>query len=316
MLRLQPVLIGLASVSGLIGLLQIVGDPNGPLYFYRTTNNGSAVRLFANRNHAATLLGCLFPMLAVYASTAGGSADGQRSRQLWCIAIATVAVPLILITGSRSGLLSGIIGLAGAALLYSSPEHKHDNKAQITKKRFASIPVIGGIVVFALGLLTYLFARAEAVERLFFAVSDQNRRADFIVVSTDLFWKYYPLGTGSGSFAEMYQLVEPLDLLNPKRLNRAHNDWIEIAVTYGIPGLILLALFVGWYARQVYRLWRYGDSSRQSVKVARMAALAIAMIALASLSDYPLRTPIMMSFSAVLVLWFTNGSSKPKQMPN
>lgn len=304
MFRLLLVLIVLISLSGFVGLLQAIGNPNGSLYFYRITNNGSAVGLFANRNHAATMLACLFPMLAVYALTANGSSGVKRGRQLSCGLIAIVTIPLILITGSRSGLIAAVLGLAGGAVLYRMSAHKNVNKSQSTKKITTIAQVAGALAVAALVFLTYWSSRAEAIERLFLFASDQNVRAEFISVSLGLFWKYFPLGIGSGSFAEIYQIVEPLQLLNPTRLNRVHNDWVELAVTFGLPGLVLVGLFTIFYLKHSYRLWRFSDGSRRSIMVARMGGLGIAILALASFADYPLRTPTTMSVFALFILWF------------
>ena len=115
--RLLGVIGGLGLLSALVGLLQTLGPANGPLYFYQITNNGFAVGLFANRNHAATLLACIFPMLAVYASIER-SAEVARFRSWAALMLAAALLPLILVTGSRAGLLLSVIGLGLAALLH------------------------------------------------------------------------------------------------------------------------------------------------------------------------------------------------------
>lgn len=302
--RLLPLLIALAGLSGLIGLLQAIGDPQGALYFYRTTNNGSAVGLFANRNHAATLLACLFPMLAVFASTAKGASDEVRLRQLVSVAISIVLVPLILVTGSRSGLVSAGIGIAAAGLLYRRPTDIRTVRKG-APSRFKPVPILGGLGVVSLGFLTYYFSRAQAIERLFAETNGADSRSDFWIVSADLFWKYFPLGSGSGSFVEAFQIIEPSYLLDATYLNRAHNDWVETAVTFGLPGVIALALAIFAFVRRSYMLWRHADVGRRYVAFGRLASVAMAMIAIASLSDYPLRTPIMMGVFAIFALWFT-----------
>ena len=116
-----PLIIILGGISGIVGVLQLAGGASGPLYLYDTTNNGSAVGLFANRNHAAVFLACLFPMLAIFAAGSHGTPrEGRNTRQLAATAIVIVLVPLILVTGSRSGMLAAIIGLMGGVLLYIS----------------------------------------------------------------------------------------------------------------------------------------------------------------------------------------------------
>lgn len=302
--RLLPLLIALAGISGLLGLLQPIGDPQGALYFYRITNNGAAVGLFANRNHAATLLSCLFPMLAVYVSMVRGEADSVRIRQLIAAAIAIVLVPLILVTGSRSGLLNAVIGLAAASFFY-----RQTTSAQTVRrgksKRVTALPVLGGLTVIALAFITFFVSRAEALERMFAETLDGESRTEFWKVSIELFWKYFPVGSGSGSFVEAYQIAEPSRLLDETYLNRAHNDWVEIAVTFGLAGVIGLTLASAAFFRRSYTLWRNVDKQRRYVAFGRLASVCIAMIAIASVFDYPLRTPIMMGVFAIFALWFT-----------
>jgi putative Ca2+/H+ antiporter (TMEM165/GDT1 family) len=60
------------------------------------------------------------------------------------------------------------------------------------------------------------------------------------------------------------------------------------------------ALFL---AVRTYALWRQMDGSRRSVLIARAASVMIGIMAIASLSDYPLRTPTMMAVLALCVLW-------------
>lgn len=304
--RLLPLLIALAGVSGLLGLLQAIGDPQSWLYFYRITNNGSAVGLFANRNHAAMLLACLFPMLAVFASTAKGIADEVRLRQLVAATIAIVLVPLILVTGSRLGLVSAAIGMIAAGFLYRRPTDVRTVRKG-SPSQLKVTPILGGLTVISLGFLTFFFSRAEAIERLFAEASGEDSRTNFWIVSADLFWKYFPWGSGSGSFVEAFQIIEPNYLLDATYLNRAHNDWIEIAVIFGLPGLIGLVLASTAFFWRSYKLWRNADASRRHVVFGRLASVCIAIIAVASVGDYPLRTPTMMGVFAILALWFAEG---------
>ena len=112
---LLPFCIALGMVSALLGLLQSIGGPNGSLYFYRVTNNGSAVGIFANRNHQAVYLATLFPMLAVYYVTADRKNPKIRKFRLWLATTGSIVlIPLILITGSRGGLLAALLGMLAA----------------------------------------------------------------------------------------------------------------------------------------------------------------------------------------------------------
>lgn len=301
---LLPVVMCLATLSGLLGLLQVIGDPKGSLYFYALTNNGSAVGLFANRNHAATLLALLFPLLAIFASSGSDQADSMRMRRMIAPAIAIVLVPLILVTGSRSGLVSAVIGLVAAAVLYRQPSNACNSRPE-KLGRFKAFAILAGVGVTSIAFLTYFFARAEAIERLLIKSSGVDDRTDFWTVSIDLLVKHLSWGSGSGSFVYAYRVAEPTRLLDTTYLNHAHNDWVETAVTFGLPGVIgVLVVFITYGIRS-YRLWRNTDGSKRAIAFGRLASVMIAIIAIASFSDYPLRAPTMMGLFAICALWLT-----------
>lgn len=308
--KLLPLILILCASSGLLGVLQIVGDPNGPFYLYRITNNGSAVGLFANRNHSALLLVIMIPMLALYASLQAPKKTTAKTRTLLAVAAALVAIPLILVTGSRSGLLLLVIAFLGSALLYR-PEaelRKGNNHSQNRRRRFVAVAVSATTIVM-LGFVTYMLSRAEAVERLFSGVSGVDSRGGFWLVIVDLAWKYFPFGSGAGSFVEAYLIAEPNELLDPTYLNHAHNDWIELVMTMGLPGVGLLIYWIVAYIRNGYIVWRGLDTRMSAVLFGRMATIAMALIALASFSDYPLRTPIFMAVATLLAMWIESAAS-------
>jgi O-antigen ligase len=304
--RLLPLLLGLGGISGFWGVLQIMGDPQGALYLYKPTNNGAAVGLFSNRNHAALLLACLFPMLAVYASTSSGTVDQQRIRQLTAIAAGFVLVPLILVTGSRSGMLISAPALAGAALLYRAPVQGRAVRRSGAGFRLGAGHVVAAGAIVSLIFLTILFSRAESWDRLFEQSLDDELRDDFWRAGLALIWKYFPFGSGIGSFVEVYKIDEPMRNLNAHYVNHAHNDWLEIMLTGGLPGMLTLIAGMALFLVRAIRLWSGKEKDRRAVKFARLASVVIAIVVLASAADYPLRTPIIMAVFAIFCLWFTS----------
>jgi O-antigen ligase len=307
-LRLSVLLlIAAGAISGIIGVLQLAGSAGGPLYFYQITNNGSAVGLFANRNHAAVFLACLFPMLALFAAKSEGASRGRNTPQLIIMAIAITLVPLILVTGSRSGMLTATVGLIGGALLYVShaPSFRGSTKAKSVTQIWAAA------ILVCLVLVTVYFSRAEAIERIFAENGGANDRADFWTSSLQLFWQYFPFGFGPGGFVSTFQITEPLALLDGAILNRLHNDWLETALTFGVPGIFLMLAGVGYYLRRSFILWIRMDGARSAVALGRMASIVIAILGIASLSDYPLRTPAMAGFAALVLVWFAHARHEP-----
>lgn len=303
-----PLLIILGTISGVIGVLQLAGGPSGPFYFYRITNNSNAVGLFANRNHAAILLACLFPMLALFALRSSAVNGGStRIRRLIALSIAITVVPLILVTGSRSGLLAAVIGLVGGLLLYTS---RISTSAEIRPIKSVTA-ILMATTLLCLVFVTIYFSRAEAIERIFADPSAANDRAAFWISTPKLFWLYFPFGFGPGSFVPAFQVEETLFLLTNIYVNRLHNDWLETALTFGVPGMLLLTSATAYYVRRTYLLWTRMEGARSAVAMGRMASIIIAIFAIASMSDYPLRTPAMMGFAALVLVWFIEARREP-----
>jgi hypothetical protein len=54
------------------------------------------------------------------------------------------------------------------------------------------------------------------------------------------------------------------------------------------------------------------DGARSAVALGRMASIVIAILGIASMSDYPLRTPAMAGFAALVLVWFGHARQVPK----
>ena len=307
--RLLFPIVGLGVISGLIGLLQIIGSSDGPLYFYRITDPGSAVGLFANRNHASVFLACLFPALAVLASTGSSRSKVISTRSVFAVAIALILFPLILVTGSRLGLLVAVAGLGGGFLLYRPPVQKAALKPVGVSIRNHAAPLLAASAVLCLSALTLFFSRAVAIERFSGAEFSDDGRIAILTGLQNIFWTYFPMGSGSGSFAETFIISEPTQLLEVTYWNHAHNDWLEIAITMGVPGLLVLIIGGMLYGWRMYAIF-LADPSRQSTMFSRMAGINLALFAIACISDYPLRTPAFMALAALFLLWLSEPPRK------
>lgn len=298
--KLLALLVGLGLVSALLGVLQLLGDAQGPLYFYRITNNGSAVGLFANRNHQAVFLATVPPMLFAWAALRGNRVQtgaGVNSLAPWtywaCAACGTLLVtPLILVTGSRSGLVTSLLGLlAIPALLSGRSARSHGSATALLALAIAS-----------LALLTVMLGQGIAFERL--VGSDPgDQRIRILGTLMDMVRLYSPWGTGFGSFTEIYELHEPRRLIAAFYMNHAHNDWLELVLTGGWPSLALAAIAaLGWFVR-LAQLLRPSGEDPDRVLMGRLGLLILLMLAAASLGDYPLRAPALACLAMAAALW-------------
>lgn len=291
------VLAAICAVSGLIGLLQ--ATPAGrDLYFYHVTNQGSAVGLFANRNHQGFLLALVLPVLGVLARWIGRS-PGHEPRLWLCLGCATLIVPLVIITGSRGALALVLVGAISGWLLFSSGR----SKVAVPSTRKMWFALIG-LAVMGLGLVlaAAISARGFAVQRLFEEDVSQEVRVVLFQPMLKIALTYMPWGSGFGSFNDIFRVDEPLSNLSGSYLNHAHNDLLELAIEGGVPALAILMGFLFWFVRASVAAWQR-DASDERVVFARLGSTIIGMLLLGSLADYPLRTPSMMIVFALAAVW-------------
>lgn len=300
--RVLPALIAMGGISALIGALQLAGPPGGMFYFYKITNEASPVGLFSNRNHQSIFLACCIPLLTVLACTPNSlSSSKHKLLMSFSILLGMLFIMIILINGSRSGLFLGFLGLMSVPFLAG---HAFPNKSRHFGK-VLSLAVVG--IAATLIFLSTWFARGESLARITdFESSDELR----LMVWPSIFQaavKYFPVGSGFGTFEEVYKVEESSALLSLTYLNHAHNDWLEIFLTGGLPALIFaMTCLMGW-GIATGKLFRNVENASTGIIFGRLGVIVIFLLGVASIFDYPLRTPSLSLLFTISAVWVVNG---------
>lgn len=301
-LRLLLVLI---SVSAVLGLLQAIGPAQGPLYFYRITNNGLGVGLFANRNHQAIFLACAFPVIALYASTLRGSAESMRGKSAMALCGALALVPLLLVTGSRAGFVLAAIGMVGGGLLFRRSTAQYRDRRKSSMRLILPAMGLGGLGL--VGLLAATAGRNTAWDRIIADDAVEDLRFQALPQIIEAAWAYFPFGSGAGSFVPAYKLVEREQLITGAYFNHAHNDLAEVVLEFGLPGLLLILVAVLGWAWSVQRLWRLNQAAGTEMPAVERfgwaGAAVLLILGLGSIFDYPLRTPSLAALGTIAAIW-------------
>jgi O-antigen ligase len=109
--------------------------------------------------------------------------------------------------------------------------------------------------------------------------------------------RYWPAGSGMGTFDEVFQIDESLENLTLRTAGRAHNDYIELAIEAGLAGLTMAAL---WFVACLVMAWQ---ARRSQIAWAGWAGGAFLLaIALQSITDYPLRNQTILAFAGFALL--------------
>jgi O-antigen ligase len=264
------------TVAGvLLGILQVTSpDPNAsPWYRYRQSNFGVATGYFANSNHMASLL-----LVSIAFLAALGQTVRQRSKD---VRLQSAAIPLVgggllvvvlglILNGSLAGYGLGLpVVIASALMLFD----------------VRSILARGGVIALGLGSLVALALLWVTPVGQGGATSVSTRQTIF-ANSVDLLATFSPVGTGLGTFKQVYRSSEDPGAVDQISINHAHNDYLELAIELGVPGILLILLFLAWWGGAVGRMLR----SPAADQFAIAGAISSGAILLHSLVDYPLRT--------------------------
>ncbi|MFW2342873.1 O-antigen ligase family protein [Brevundimonas sp.] len=276
--RLIWALLAFVIVAILLGALQITINSRA-VYPWETTNFGSLVGFFANRNHMATLCLVAIPFAAALAGRGLNSRDRSANLRLWAggLVIGLIIVALGAIQ-SRFGVLAAIPALAGGVMI-----------GWISSGRSRPGPTIlllflgGAVGLAAVGL----FALDPILDR-FDRESQLEGRYDGWLIVARAAQDFLPFGSGMGSFDPVYRSYEPVETLRASYFNQAHNDYLEIWLEAGWPGIaVVIATFI-WWGRRSWSAWRAGSHPDRDLQ--RAASVALLLIAAHSAGDYPLRT--------------------------
>jgi O-antigen ligase len=306
--RILFAVVGIACFSALLGLVQIFFGAGSGAYFYRTTNPDSMVGLFANRNHHAVFLAIA---VIVAAMLLRDELMRKRKRGGVQIVLGLVGVGLAVMTtliGSRSGMA---IGLAAFAISYVMVGFAWRGRPVAAGSRAAAPAARGGhwafyapplLLALLLGVALLLSSRTTALTRVFGTDAVAELRVEAWPVLVSMLETFWVFGSGFGSFPDTFKMFEPDRLLQPSYFNHAHNDWIELAITGGLPAAAILALALVWLARAFA-----ARGARNFVKGhrgdARLPVLAIILLlAVASLVEYPLRLPSMQVLAILMMI--------------
>ena len=283
--------LALALIAGtmaaiLLGVLQVSsGDPvTSRWYPYPQSSWGQGVGFFANANHMGDLLVVSLPFLAALLV----AARGRKAQQISGIATAVTGAVLVVLVGialNRSGaayVLTLPVAMVSLALVFG-------RRARIRGWAVALAVILTGV-----GSAVVL---GPAGDRLLGSAVSVNSRAEMASNTIRAAKDFAPFGSGLGSFRAVYPLYENPDEVDRVVTNHAHNDYLELALETGLPGIVIILAFLIWWALAAGSVWRSSASS----PYARAAVIASAAILFHSLVDFPLRTAALSAVFAMCV---------------
>ena len=293
---LVPIVLAIGVASALAGVVQAARGSGGWTWLYPITTGWAPPGLFANRNHQAVMLASMLPQIVWW--TVG--ADPRRSRRPAALLAGSLTIAalfaLILVTGSRAGLIAAVMTLAATPLVL--PPGLIGGRI----RWFA----LAAVAIVAVLVMALLLSRAAAIDRLLTMSDVAEPRLRYWPASRDAAELVFPVGAGVGSFVEVFQVTEPGYMLAPTYLNHAHNELIEVAIEAGVAGLAIVAGGLAAFAVAVLRAWR--SRHLEPARLALSGGIAMFALGLGSLVDYPMRVPSLACLFALASVWLVAGA--------
>jgi len=303
---LPGLLVVLIAISMLVGLLQFAGvGINNP---FVNDTPGQVGGTFANRNHFALFLamGCLITPVWPFL---GGRRSGWRGPI--ALGLVLLLALTILASGSRAGMIVGMVGMAFGLLLARQGVKRELRSAPRWVFPALIAAIVGIMVIFV--LISVVAGRAESINRAITISAGDDMRSRGMPTVIEMVRLYLPSGTGFGSFDPLFRMHEPFRLLKFTYFNHAHNDFLEIVLDGGVPALLLLMAGLAWWIIASIRVWRLSSASDDMLP--KVGSVMLFLIILASTVDYPARTPTIMAMMVISGVWLGGARPKPHSSP-
>ena len=303
----DKVLLGFVAVGvlgALWGILQLFADPQSGLYFYEITNRGSATGFFANRNHHSVYLSCcVLISLYLVAQQHGRVSDWLR----WTLIGASILMALAIIANiSRAGLITLFLVMAMSVAAFTIKRiGSRSLSRRLSLARLLAGPVVLAAVAALVLALFFLAERSPALSRLFATDQGADLRTLIFPELLQMVLQFQPWGTGMGAFEYAFRMREPYDFLGPAYVNQAHNDWLQFQIEGGIAAIVLTLIAAVFALLRTVRIAR-AAVAREPSGEAWLGLGLLVIVGTASMVDYPLRVPSIMTLSIIALAMFAH----------
>jgi O-antigen ligase len=302
---LVALMLVLAAGSAFFGLIQILDGTKSSLYLYSNTNRGDAVAFFANRNHLGCMLAATMPLaVGVLADRLKTRRDSSADLVVWLLTgLVLILAVGVTTTRSRAAFVLLMISLmASTALMWQGRRKRaHLQNGEPWMRLAAGLAAIIIVQYTLFALLARL--QHDPLEDLRWELAANTLQAAAPAMGT---------GYGLGSFVHAYEQIGDASASLPSFANHAHNDYLELwleggVVAVGLIALALVLLFIRLRATARAHAADYvsTEGNQPQHGLALGAALALAIMALHSIVDYPLRTAAMQAYAALLAAVLT-----------
>ncbi len=315
-LLLHAITIGIAlyALYGLI--LWSVGSELIPWY-EKGAGRGAVTSTFVNRNNFATFVGLgsvMFLGLVIHKTRQIlRRGHGERFKYRFERFLSGVAgvgglyligllmtLGAVFLTQSRAGFLSTLAAL-GILMALSLRREKSGRTSSRGQGSMGMAGLVGiAVVAFGAIIATFSMSGEQITSRIINSeLTDAGRKAVYPRLVEAI--KDYPLlGTGYGSFEDMFPLYRDESISAFGRWDKAHSTYLEVMMELGLPAALILFIAIG---SMIYLCLRGAMTRHRDRYIPLIAFAASVLVALHALVDFSLQIPgLTITYAAILGL--------------
>jgi len=211
---------------------------------------------FANENHFSALVYMMIPFIVMVGL--------ERKRYFGLMIMVALILIVQFAVGSRAGVILALAVTALSILIVTGRDSKE---------------IVTGLLLVAISAALFFHYDDD------FFLPDENPdfgRLVFAKTTLDGIFHSAAIGYGFGTFEYAYQAFEEAGDVFREYVNHAHDDYLEVIFDGGICALVAILCYFVMLIGRVRRAWE--------TAIGRAALLAIGVVLIHSLVDYPLRT--------------------------
>ena len=292
---------GVLLFAGSLGLFAILQNASGARRIYGIVETPGDLHFgpYVNPNHFAGLMEMLIPVGVLYIVGRRGRSSVAALPLL--VAVATIGVAALLLTGSRGGLLALSAQTAIWLILLARGNQTGENR------RLAK--AVAPTILAAMLLFVWVDSgRAAKHLGLIFHIKSPDwvgsSRKSMALDSLRMWRNHLVLGVGLGNFETAYPAYQslPTDLW----IDYAHDDYLEAAAETGLVGAVLILSALALFFRLAFQDLRHRLTFEDGW-IRLGAAIACCGLLVHSFFDFNLHIPANAAWFATLAALATTG---------
>lgn len=260
-------------------------------------HQGEAHGTYLNRDHYSSFLAMSISL--IFSFTVIHIRNFLIDKERFVYVLLLVFLLLLTITSlaiarSRAGISLTIISFFINLIIF----YKLLGKEGHPKKWLLLTPISGVLLIF-------LIPTTHIINRFIGLDPAEDGRIEIFSNTIIAIKHFFPIGSGPGTFDEIYRNFQPIDQLN--YINHAHNDYLELLMETGVVGIYVIFSFFIIYFLYTYKLFQQIKNKVTDYSYIRVASFVATLIFLFhALVDFNFHTPANAIYFSLFLGIFVN----------